>query len=157
MSMNKLAFTLATWFGAGLAPRAPGTAGSIAALPLFWALAFAPGWAMPAAAAAVCVIGVWAAQRVSDARGEKDPQIVVIDEAAGVLLALWIGAGSNIWMEFLAVALFRVFDIFKPWPIRPLERLRPAGLGIMADDIAAGVVAGIIVRLVQSYWELAGR
>ncbi len=146
--MNKIAFVLATWFGAGLSPRAPGTVGSIAALPLFWALKFAPPAATPLATALVCVTGFWAAQKVSDARAEKDPQIVVIDEAAGVLLALWIGAGANLWMDALGVVLFRVFDIFKPGPIGALERLRPAGAGIMMDDIAAGVVAGLIVRLI---------
>jgi phosphatidylglycerophosphatase A len=121
--------------------------GSIAALPLFWLLKISPAIAMPIVVAFVCAVGFWAAQVVSEKTGVEDPQIVVIDEAAGVLLALWIGGGTNIWLELLAVVLFRLFDIFKPWPIIRLERLRPAGIGIMMDDIAAGVIAGLIVRL----------
>jgi phosphatidylglycerophosphatase A len=143
-----LALVLATWFGAGFAPRAPGTAGTLATLPLLWALSLAPGWATPAATALVCVVGVWAAQRVAEARSEEDPQIVVIDEAAGVMLAFCVGAPAQLWSAAAAVVLFRLLDMTKPWPIAPLERLRPAGLGIMADDIAAGAIAGLIVRLI---------
>lgn len=144
---DRLAFLLATWFGAGFSRRAPGTIGSIATLPLVWALKWAPPVWTPVATLTVIVVGLWAAQVVADRRGEADPQIVVIDEAAGVMLAMWIGAGANVWMDLLGLALFRLFDILKPWPIRALERARPAGLGIMLDDIAAGIAAGIIVRL----------
>jgi phosphatidylglycerophosphatase A len=142
---ERIAFTLATWFGAGRSPWAPGTAGSIATLPLYWLLKLAPFGGIPVATAAVCAIGVWAAQVVSDRLETEDPQIVVIDEVAGVLIALLIAAPTSIWFELLAVAMFRLFDIWKPWPIRPLEKLRPSGVGIMMDDIAAGAVAGLIV------------
>jgi phosphatidylglycerophosphatase A len=149
--LDRLALVLATWFGAGFSPRAPGTAGAIATLPLFWALLCAPSFALPLTTLLVTAVGVWSAQRVAVARGEEDPQIVVIDESAGVLVALWIGGAGSPWTTALATALFRVFDIWKPGPIRTLERLQPPGVGIMADDLAAGLVAGVIVRLAGAY------
>jgi phosphatidylglycerophosphatase A len=149
--MDRLALVLATWFGAGFSPRAPGTAGTIATLPLFWALTYAPPFALPLATLLVTAVGVWAAQRVAVARGEEDPQIIVIDESAGVLVALWIGAAVSLWSILLATVLFRLFDIWKPGPIRWLETLKPPGVGIMADDLAAGLVAGVIVRLAGAY------
>ena len=149
--LDRIALLLATWFGAGFSPRAPGTAGTLATLPLFWALLYAPPVALPLATLLVTVMGVWSAQRVAVARGEDDPQIVVIDESAGVLVALWVGAAGSLWMTLLAAALFRLFDIWKPGPIRWLESLKPPGVGIMADDLAAGLVAGIIVRLAGAY------
>ncbi len=145
---DRVATCLATWFGAGFSPRAPGTVGTLAAAPLFWLLKLAPPIVTPLATLAVCGVGLWASQRVCDRLNAEDPQIIVIDEAAGVLLAMWIGGGANIWLDLLAIALFRLFDIFKPWPIAPLERLKPAGLGVMMDDIAAGILAGLIVRLI---------
>ena len=149
--MDRWALLLATWFGTGFSPRAPGTAGTIATLPLFWALTYAPPVALPLATLVVTVTGIWAAQRVAVARGEEDPQIVVIDESAGVLVALWIGAAASLWSILLATVLFRLFDIWKPGPIRWLETLKPPGVGIMADDLAAGLVAGFIVRLAGAY------
>ena len=149
--MDRWALLLATWFGTGLSPRAPGTAGTIATLPLFWALTYAPPVALPLTTLVVTVTGIWAAQRVAVARGEEDPQLVVIDESAGVLVALWIGAAASLWSILLATVLFRLFDIWKPGPIRWLETLKPPGVGIMADDLAAGLVAGVIVRLAGAY------
>jgi phosphatidylglycerophosphatase A len=142
---------IATWFGVGLAPRAPGTLGSIAALPLYWVLERGPSAALPIAVVLVTAIGVWSGQRVATSVGDSDPQIVVIDEVAGVLLALWLAGGGNWMVDLLALVLFRVFDIFKPWPIGALERLKPAGVGIMADDIGAGLVAGLIAAII-AWW-----
>lgn len=144
----RVATLLATVFGAGFAPRAPGTVGSLTALPCFWALGFAPAIALPFAILAICLVGVWSAQKVADATGLKDPQIVVIDELAGALIALALAGEPNLWRAIAAVAAFRLFDIWKPWPISALERLSPAGLGVMADDIAAGIVAGLLIRLI---------
>jgi phosphatidylglycerophosphatase A len=144
--IDRIAFWIATWFGAGLAPRGPGTAGSVATLPLVWALGFAPPAAMPAAIVVICAVGVWSAQRVADQTGLEDPQIVVIDEVAGVLLAIWIGLGTDIPRAIAGLLLFRLFDIWKPWPVSALERLKPTGVGIMADDIAAGLIAGLVLR-----------
>jgi phosphatidylglycerophosphatase A len=124
-------------------PRAPGTAGTIGTLPLY--LLIAPGGAAAVAAAAVVVtlVGVWAAGRVARKLGAEDPQIVCIDESAGVLVAL-VPAPRTWPAVVAAVVLFRIFDVWKPWPARAAERL-PAGWGIVADDLVAGAYAAALV------------
>lgn len=137
---------LATWFGCGNSPVAPGTVGSLGTLPLHFALrALGP---VPHAAVTVMlsVIGIWASQRVAAALDEEDPSSVVIDEVAGTLLAMGIARPTGIAGELVALALFRVLDITKPGIIDRAQRLRPPGLGIMADDVLAGVAAGVAVR-----------
>jgi phosphatidylglycerophosphatase A len=84
---------------------------------------------------------------VSDALGEEDPQAVVIDEVAGTLLAMGIARPAGIIGELAAFALFRVLDITKPGVIDRAQRLRPEGLGIMADDVLAGLGAGVAIRV----------
>jgi phosphatidylglycerophosphatase A len=138
------AWTLGTFFGSGLLKPGPGTYGSIAALLLWYPaahalhptpLALAIGTA--AAALVVTLIGIPAATIVARESGRKDPGHVVIDEAAGQFIALILAKPD--WKHaVLALVLFRLFDIFKPWPIRRLERL-PNGTGIMLDDVAAGI------------------
>jgi phosphatidylglycerophosphatase A len=92
------------------------------------------------------VVGIWAAQRFAASLDEEDPSSVVIDEVAGTLLAMGIARPTGIAGELVALALFRVLDITKPGIIDRVQRLRPPGLGIMADDILAGVAAGVAVR-----------
>jgi phosphatidylglycerophosphatase A len=135
---------VATFFGAGRLKPAPGTWGSLATV-IVWALASSRipvanrTWATIIAAAAVTLIGIPAATRVARASGLKDPQFIVIDEVAGQLVAL-IAVPLG-WKTFLAgFILFRVFDIWKPFPIRRLERL-PEGTGIVVDDLGAGLYA----------------
>ncbi len=132
---------LATWFGCGYVPAAPGSAGSAAAAAIAWTWAAVwgwPHWWWLAAAALVTPVGVWAAGAVARDMGRGDPAIVVIDEVAGQWLTL-AAAPVLDWKGALAAfLLFRLFDIWKPPPIRRLERLG-GGFGIMADDIAAGV------------------
>jgi phosphatidylglycerophosphatase A len=138
---------IATWFGCGLAPRAPGTVGSLGAVPLHL-LACQMSIALHAALAlGTLVAGTWAAHRYALDRGEKDPQSVVIDEVVGSLLALLLVRDQSFWWQLLALVLFRVFDIWKPGPIRQAERLQPTGVGIMADDVLAGLLAGAIAAL----------
>jgi phosphatidylglycerophosphatase A len=137
---------IATWFGCGLSPRAPGTVGALGALPLYW-LVFSASTALYwGLVLALSGLGIWAAQVVATSRGEHDPQRVVIDEVAGVLIALGCVRGFGGGAAFAAFALFRLFDIWKPGPIARAERLPPLGLGIMADDLLAGLIAGIIAR-----------
>ena len=138
---------LATWLGCGKSPVAPGTVGTLGALPLYWALKRLSPPAYFAATAAVTAIGIWAANHEAKRLNDEDPSSVVIDEVAGVLLALGFVRGRSLRAEALAVALFRLFDIWKPGPIRTAERAQPPGLGIMADDIAAGAVAGLLARV----------
>ena len=146
---NPLAAALATWFGCGLAPKAPGTVGTFGGLVVAWPLvAFgqAAPWHFAVLAALVTPIGIWAAQKIIDETGNNDPQQVVIDEVLGVWLTL-AGAAHFNWKSFLlAFALFRLFDIWKPWPIRNLEKLH-GGTGVIVDDLGAGVYAAVVLAL----------
>lgn len=134
---ERIAHALAVWFGCGHVPVAPGTAGTIGATPLYLLLRPHGPLAVLIAAAIVTVVGVWAAGIVERRLGKKDPQIVCIDEVAGVLIT-WAAAPST-WAGLIAgFVLFRLCDQFKPWPARRAERL-PGGQGVMADDVVAGV------------------
>lgn len=147
MRKNSPHFWLATWFGTGLSPKAPGTVGTLATVPLHFALIQLPSLAHLGVIIALTILGTLSADLLSRDMQLEDPQIVVVDESAGVLLALWL-AGSNALLAVIAATvLFRLLDIVKPWPISAAEKLRPAGVGIMADDLVAGLVAGLVVRL----------
>lgn len=136
---------LATWFGCGLSPRAPGTVGSLGAVPLHLLLALSPAPVHAAAALLLAGVGVWAAQRYAVDCRQVDPQRVVIDEVAGTLIAMGMVRAAPLGVQLAALVAFRVFDIWKPWPIRHLEHLEPLGAGIMFDDLLAGVYAGVLV------------
>jgi phosphatidylglycerophosphatase A len=94
-------------------------------------------------------LGVWVSERASQALGEKDPQRVVIDEVAGSLIAMGLCRGRGLRAELLALLLFRVFDIAKPSIIDKAQHLKPAGVGIMADDVLAGLAGGALARLLS--------
>lgn len=148
-----LAYPIALWFGCGLAPVAPGTVGTIGALPLYFAVRAGGAAAVLATALVVTLVGIWAAGVVARRRGTEDPQIVVVDEVAGVLVALAASGGT--WPGIVAaVVLFRVFDITKPPPARAAERLH-GGIGIVLDDIVAGVYAGACVMALRAFGGLA--
>jgi phosphatidylglycerophosphatase A len=136
---------LATWFGAGLLPVAPGTWGSLAALPFAWAIATLFGQAaLLVAAAVVFFVGWWAAEQVGRASGVSDEGSIVIDEVAGQWLTLAVAPPSAA-AYVLGFLLFRLFDITKPWPVSTAERRLPGGLGVMADDIVAAVYAAALL------------
>jgi len=151
------AWLLATFFGAGYGKPGPGTYGSCAAVLLWFAAAHAlhPGHtalalATAIAAIAVTAIGIPASTLVARESGRKDPGFVVVDEVAGQLFALVL-ARPDLPHALLMLLLFRLFDIFKPWPIRKLEAL-PEGTGIMLDDVAAGLFAlltGLVLSIVH--------
>jgi phosphatidylglycerophosphatase A len=133
----RLAYWLAIWFGCGRFPKMPGTAGTVGAVPLYLLLARGGPLAIAAGALVVTAVGVWAATQVVRATGLKDPQIVCIDEAAGVLITL--AAAPYSWKGVLAsVVLFRIFDQWKPWPARGAEKWRE-GWGVVMDDVFAGL------------------
>lgn len=159
MSNATLARLVATVGGLGDRLPAPGTtAGSLPAALVWWALAVAlPARPALAAATAAAVViataaGVWAADREAGRRGVSDPGPVVVDEVAGqwltYLVALpWALRDGRVLATVAAGFLaFRLFDVAKPWPVRRLERL-PGGVGIVADDLAAGVLAGAAVAI----------
>lgn len=141
---------LATWFGAGYLPWAPGTWGSLAALPIAAILVVFGGvWLLALATAVIFIVGVWASGRFAALIDTKDPGSAVIDEVAGQWLALLPVALD--WRFYpLAFVLFRIGDITKVWPARRLEEL-PGGVGIMADDVVPGVYAGLICWLMAAW------
>jgi phosphatidylglycerophosphatase A len=141
---------LATWFGCGLSPVAPGTVGSLGAVPLHFGLAMLGPVPHVAAILGLTALGTWAANEVARAEGSEDPQKVVIDEVCGTLIAMGMVSGAGIGVRLLALGLFRVFDITKPGPIDSVQRLEPAGVGIMADDLLAGVAAGATAYLASA-------
>jgi len=143
---------IAVWFGAGLAPAAPGTAGSLAALPLGWLILWAAapqGWLwLGIAALALLPIGVWAATRHDQATGGHDASEIVVDEVVGQWLALLPAVWSVWWHILLAFVLFRLFDILKPWPVGWADRQLPGGWGVMVDDVLAGLWAAALLWIV---------
>jgi phosphatidylglycerophosphatase A len=161
---DRVAYTIATGAGAGFAPVAPGTLGAIEGVVIF--LIFnsiannrfflAPLWSVVLLTViniALLLVGVWAAGRACELWALEDPSQIVVDEVSGQLIALTpLIAAPSLAGILVAFLLFRFFDIFKPYPIRKLERLR-AGFGVMADDALAGIYAGALVW-VGIHWRL---
>lgn len=147
--MTRLALVLATWFGCGYFPWGPGTVGSLAAVAIAALLHVYLGAGRPALLVLVLVLlapAIWASTQAERLVKRKDPQIVAIDEVLGQWVTL-LGATTLAWKSFLAAfVLFRVFDIWKPWPVRTFEKL-PGGVGIVTDDLAAGLYGALIVYI----------
>lgn len=145
--MIRLANLIATWFGCGRSPVAPGTVGSAAAIVIAIGIerfANLPPFGFAVLAMLLFAPATWAAGVSARAAGLKDPQFVVVDEVIGQWITL-AGARSLNWKSYLiAFALFRLFDIWKPPPVRQLERL-PGGLGINADDAMAGIYSALVL------------
>lgn len=142
-----VAHALAKWFGCGNVPVAPGTAGSIGAVPLHLGLRLLPIPLHLAAIAVVTAVGVWSANEVAKEMGGDDPQCVVIDEVAGTLLAMGMVRSQSLSVQLVALALFRLFDVWKPGPIDASQNAKPEGVGIMLDDVLAGVLAGAVTKI----------
>jgi phosphatidylglycerophosphatase A len=144
------AWQLATWFGVGLMPKAPGTWGSLVAVPFAYGIHHLAGpVGLLLAALALCALGAWAADEFSRRAvtrdpGVPDPQAVVVDEVAGQWLAL-VPAGNDILFYAAGFLLFRLFDIWKPWPASWADRRVKGGLGIMLDDVIAGAYAALVL------------
>ena len=148
MPLRRPASLLATWFGVGLLPYAPGTWASLAALPLAWALAeIGGGWALAAAAAVLTLVGCWASEVYVRRSEIDDPGDIVIDEVAAQLLVLAPVAGEP-WLFPVGFLVFRILDVAKPWPASWADRKLGGGVGVMADDLlAAGYGAAIMAAL----------
>jgi len=144
--VGRLKVLLATGFGIGHAPVAPGTVGSVPGALLSLGLATAGGaWASLAGFAVVTAIGFWVSGHAALRFGARDPRPIVVDEIAGQMLSLLLVPPTTATIV-LGFFLFRIFDVWKPYPARRLESL-PGAWGIMADDLAAGVYANLALQV----------
>lgn len=144
------AFWIASGFGAGLAPIAPGTVGTLAALLPWLLLRELPLWGYALAVLVVFAIGVWSANKVIAALGEEDPGLVVCDEFVGLWIALFAAPAGWAWM-LAGFLLFRLFDIWKPWPVSWADRTLKGGFGTMIDDAFAGAYALLVLQLLAYF------
>jgi phosphatidylglycerophosphatase A len=136
---------IAYGFGSGLSRWAPGTVGTLAAVPLYLLLSALPvAWYLLVLAAAF-VVGVWACGRTARELNAHDPAAIVWDEFLGFLLTMTAAPPGWIWLV-VGFLLFRFFDILKPWPIRELDRRVHGGLGVILDDVLAGVLAWVFLQ-----------
>ncbi len=142
---TRLALLLATWINLGYSPVAPGTAGTLGGLVLIAAIRWTGSLPLEIGAILVLlVLGIWSAQVAERHFGLEDPGPVVIDEVVGILVTLVFL--PSVWQVFLAgFLLFRLFDIVKPYPANRLEHLH-GGVGIMADDVMAGIYANLVIQ-----------
>lgn len=146
--LDYTALAIATW-GVGYLPLAPGTLGSLVGVAVFLSLRFFLLQLL--VALAITFVGIWAASRTERLLRLKDPGKVVVDEVAGQMVALLpitlLNAPPSLLTVIVSFTLFRLFDIFKPYPARKFESLH-GGLGIMADDLVAGVYAAVGTALI---------
>jgi len=140
--VDKLATALATLGPIGNFPKAPGTWGSLASIVAApWLFLPYPLWGRGLILIGILIVGTWASSRAETLMGEKDPGCVIIDELFGQWLTLLFFSAMPIWYLAVAFVLFRLFDIFKPWPVKWAETAFPGGLGVMLDDGVAGLYA----------------
>lgn len=143
---------LALGFGSGLAPQAPGTYGSLIAFPLIVPMLFMPVWGQLIYVLAACVLGVYVCGKTAKDMGVHDHGCIVWDEVAGMMITFLALPQIHSYLQLIHVflvgfVLFRAFDITKPWPIRLADRKVHGGVGIMLDDILAGVAAWCFLHL----------
>lgn len=146
-----------TGFGSGLAARAPGTWGTLAALPFWWFLLAPLDLALQLMViAATFALGIWLSARAARRHGLGDDPAIVIDEFVGLWVTL-LGATQGLAEALLGFALFRLFDIWKPWPVSVADRRVRGALGVMLDDLLAGVYAlGVLTALRAGLGDLLG-
>lgn len=136
----------ATGLYSGYSPFASGTAGSIIAIPVCVIMMLMPSWLGAISLTSLIVFALWACDKAADIIGEEDPGCIVLDEIAGMAVTL-SGVNPDIKNIIAGFILFRIFDILKPWPVKNLEKLFKGGTGIVADDLAAGVYASIVLNI----------
>lgn len=144
--MDRLFMGIATGFGAGYLPKAPGTWGSLLALPLHFFLRQLPPNHYALALGGIFFLAVITAGQAEKILDRKDPSVVVIDEVIGMLITL-IAAPNNPLIWLLGFLIFRFFDIFKPYPIRIIDRRINGGMGIVLDDVLAGIYSLIVLQV----------
>lgn len=144
--MRKIILFLASGGGVGYMPVAPGTWGSAVGLLVFWALLRLPVWPLVVTVVAIVFLSCWIADLAEGLLGAKDPQIIVIDEVAGMLVTL-LFLPVNWQVALAGFFFFRLFDIWKPFPARWLQDHLPGGWGVVGDDIMAGVYANLVLQI----------
>lgn len=146
----RLFMLIATFFNVGKSPKAPGTMGTLAAIPLWYFLAKMPEMYYLIAVFLICILGIFAAQVYEKEMGTHDSGEIVIDEVAGYLITMALLPVT--WKSaVLGFILFRILDILKPFPIGMLDKKIQGGVGVMADDIAAGIIASVLLQVAMSY------
>jgi phosphatidylglycerophosphatase A len=145
-ALSRWATFLATGFGSGYSPFAPGTAGSAVGLVLFWPMRLMAFPYQLALLGITFALGVASATVVAKRLGIEDPGIVVVDEIVGMWISLLL-LPFTLFTALAGFVLFRVMDVWKPYPARDLEAL-PGGWGIMLDDVMAGVYANLVLRVI---------
>lgn len=144
--INFFADLWATFFFVGKSPKAPGTCGSLAALPFAWLLWQLPHWQAWLIVFVVFLLGIAAAASVIKRSGVQDHQSIVVDEVVGIFITTSI-APMQLWAFALAFVLFRVFDIGKPWPISWVDQKWKGGTGAMLDDVVAAAIATVVFKV----------
>lgn len=141
-------YWLAIGFGSGLASKAPGTAGTLVAVPIYLAMNYMVLWQYLALVFVLFIAGIWICQVAAKQLGVHDDPSIVWDEIVGYLITM-IGSPPGWFWVIAGFVLFRLFDILKPWPIRFIDKKVKGGMGIMLDDVLAAVFALIILQIGQ--------
>ena len=140
-------FLLAFGFGSGFAPKAPGTAGTLLAVLIHLILVNLPPWIHGTIIFAAFFIGIWVCGRTAEYLGVHDHEGIVWDEFVGYWVMMFLVPSNWLWVSF-GFVLFRILDIFKPWPISVVDRQVGGGLGIMLDDLIAGVMGAVCIHAI---------
>jgi phosphatidylglycerophosphatase A len=152
--MNRFFLIIATGFGVGYSPVAPGTLGTLVAIPIYYFLSDIPSPLYEITLIGFFFLSVWISENAETSFGKKDDQRIVIDEIIGFLITmLWVP--KTVPFIIIGFFLFRFFDILKPFPIRRLEKGLKGGYGVVLDDVAAGVYANIILHIASYYFTLS--
>lgn len=147
---NDPVYWIACGFGSGLVRYAPGTAGTAIAVPIVLLLQTLPLALYAMVVVISFVVGIWICQRVVDDLGIKDHPAIVWDEIVGYMITMIAAPDGAAWL-LIGFGLFRLFDVLKPWPISWIDQHVSGGMGIMADDVLAGVAAGGLLLLISSW------
>ena len=149
-SMGNAVHLLAFGFGAGCSPKAPGTMGTLLAVGIYLPLSRLPLWAYALVVLLVIAAGIWLCGKAARDLGVHDHPGIVWDEIAGFLVTMFAAPAGWLWI-LAGFVLFRLFDIWKPWPIRWFDRRVGGGFGIMLDDVVAGLFAAAFLQIAAGW------
>ena len=145
--LRKPVHLLAFGFGSGLAPKAPGTFGTMVAIPIYLVMQPLSYWLYLLLVVLGFIVGIWICDQASKDLGVHDHGGIVWDEIIGYLIAMSF-VPASLWWILIGFVLFRLFDILKPWPISWLDKQVEGGFGIMLDDLVAGLYAGVVMLFI---------